>query len=99
MAADTRFAKIPRRQRNTVRGIAREGLFRFRNADGSFRWGDANPWLESHIRQSVGSIWITVAIALAVALIRWWLENRINEPAAIYELGEPGNCEADNGDN
>jgi hypothetical protein len=34
-----------------------------------------------------------------VALIRWWLENRITEPAAIYELGEPGNWEGDNGDN
>jgi hypothetical protein len=99
MSRDRRFARIPRRQRNTTRGIARDGLFRFRNGDGSFRWGDAEPWIESQIRQSVGSIWITVAIALAVALIRWWLENRINEPAAIYELGEPGNYEGDDGDN
>jgi hypothetical protein len=96
MSADRRFAKIPRRQRNTTRGIARDGLLRFRNGDGTFRWGDAEPWVESQIRQAVGSIWVTIAIALAIALIRWWLENRVTEPSSIYELGEPGNYEAEN---
>jgi hypothetical protein len=97
MLRDRRFLKIPRKQRNTVRGIARDGLFRFRSADGSFRWGDAEPWIESQIRQAVGSIWVSIAITLAIALIRWWLENRVAEPSAIYELGEPGNHEAENG--
>jgi hypothetical protein len=96
MAIDRkRFLRIPRKQRNTVRGIARDGLFRFRNGDGSFRWGDAEPWIESQVRQGVGSIWVTIAIQLAIALIRWWLENRINEPSSIFELGEPGNYEGE----
>ena len=95
MSRDRRFLKIPRRQRNTTRGIARDGLFRFRSADGSFRWDEANPWIDAQIRQAVGSIWVTIAIQLAIVLIRWWLENRINEPAAIFELGEPGNYEGD----
>jgi hypothetical protein len=97
MSRDRRFLKIPRKQRNTVRGIARDGLFRFRNVDGSFRWDEAEAWLESQIRQAVGSIWVTIAIQLAIVLIRWWLENRINEPSAIFELGEPGNYEGDDG--
>lgn len=90
-----RFAKLPRRQRNTVRGIARDALFRFSNSDGSFRWGDAEPWIESQIRQNVGSIWVTIGIQLAIMLIRWWLANRIAEPSAIFESGEPGNYEAE----
>ena len=98
MASDRRFLPIPRRQRNTSRGIARDGLFRFRLQDGSFDWDLAKPWIESQVKSGVGSIWVSLAISLIIALIRYWLENRINEPESIYVMGEPGNYEAENAD-
>jgi hypothetical protein len=93
------FSQIPRRQRNAVRGIARDIFFEYRNSGGQFPWNEAGQQVDSRVRQAVGSIWVSIAITLAITLIRWWLENRVAEPSAIFEIGEPGNFEGNDGDN
>jgi hypothetical protein len=91
MAKPNAFRAIPRRQRNAVRTIARDVLFELEPAGGRpFDWDKAADLLSTRIPRAVGSIWVAIAIQLAWALIKYWLENRVKEPAAIYELGEPG---------
>jgi hypothetical protein len=40
-------------------------------------------------RAEFGSIWVTIAVAIAFQLIKWWWENRVTEPSAVFAPGEP----------
>ena len=94
MPADRkRFAKLPRRQRNASRSIARDILFELHDPGKPFDYLRAQSLAEQRCRSVIGSILIAVAVRLIIELIKYWLENRVHEPSAIYEMGEPGNYE------
>lgn len=40
-------------------------------------------------RREFGAIWITIAVAIAFQLIKWWWENQVDEPGAVFAPGEP----------
>ena len=47
---------------------------------------------ESRLNAEFGSIWISLALALAWQLLMWWIENRTDPQIVGYEYrpGEPG---------
>jgi hypothetical protein len=94
MPADRKlFARLPRRQRNSARSIARDLLFELQCDGQPFDLDRAEELARERCRSVIGSILIAVAVRLIIELIKYWLANRISEPSAIYELGEPGNFE------
>lgn len=97
MPADRRFAKLPRRQRNAARSIARDLLFELHRDGQPFDLERAEELARDRTRSVIGSILIAVAVRLIIELIKYWLANRVTEPAAIYEIGEPGNYEMGDG--
>lgn len=87
------FRKLPRRHRNTTRTATREVFFELFRPGEPFDFGRAELLLRDRLRSVIGMILLSVALKLAIELIKYWLANRISEPSAIYELGEPGNFE------
>lgn len=66
------------------------------------RWLAVRAYRESHrdsdkaeliirdrMQNEVGSLWVDIAITIAIALIRHWLEHSISEPSAVFVRGEP----------
>ena len=94
MPADRKlFARLPRRQRNSARSIARDLYFELQRDGQPFDLDRAEELARDRCRSVIGSILIAVAVRLIIELIKYWLANRVAEPAAIYEIGEPGNYE------
>ena len=87
------FSRLPRRQRNASRLLARDLLFELHVPGQPFDFQRARELADLRVRSVVGSLFVTIAVQLIIALIKYWLENRVTEPAAIYEIGEPGNYE------
>jgi hypothetical protein len=79
------YRLLSRRQRNTVRDVARSAWLRHPD--------DAEA-AKAEAEQALGSIFVTillgVAIRLAIELIMYWILNREREPQAVYCPGEPG---------
>lgn len=93
-----RFNSIPRRQRNAVRAVARDLLFE-RHRDGiAFDFDAAESLARERVRAIVGPILIGLAVQLIIAMLKHWLANRVAEPTAIFEIGEPGNYEMSEAD-
>lgn len=89
-AKPSRFAKLPRSQRNRVRVVARDGWF---ECDGDVQ--RAIPLVCDRVRLVAGVAFIRDGEALAAKLLRYWGSHGIFEPEAIYVPGEPGCDEVD----
>lgn len=73
--------------RNAARVVA---LKAYRESGGDIAL--ASEMVRERMRLHVGSIWITLAVTLAIELIKWWLNNRTapEDVAALFQPGEPG---------
>lgn len=91
--SDKQFRRLPRRQRNATRSVARDVYFELSETGRPFDFARAEELLANRLRSVIGAIFLSLALKLAIELIKYWLANRVTEPAAIYEIGEPGNCE------
>ena len=85
-----RFARLPRSQRNRVRVVARDSFF---EANGSL--DKAIELIAERVRRVVGSIYVGIGEALAISLVKYWLEGNVIEPEAVFVPGEPGFEEGD----
>lgn len=75
---------IPPSQRNKARMLARDCWKESK--------GDrvkAELLVEQRMSTVVGSIFVSVAIQIAIALIKYWWEHRTAEPSAVFQAGEP----------
>lgn len=77
--------ELSRRQRNIVRTVARHAWQQC-NGDRD----RAEQLIRDRMPREVGSVFLTIAIKLAIELILYWLRNRTSEPAAVFQAGEPG---------
>lgn len=81
----SRFAPLPRSQRNRVRMVARDAWF-----ESGAKSVRAIELAGDRVRQVAGAQVLDHARALAFSLIRYWSANRIEEPESIFVSGEPG---------
>jgi hypothetical protein len=51
--------------------------------------------VEDRMRTEVGSVFLTIAIQIAIKLIIWWFQNRVSEPSVVSQVGEPGTNDED----
>lgn len=84
-----RFFLLGRARRQKVRDIARAAWLE------CGRSSHALAVAEKDVRrQLAGSFWasllIGIAVQLAIRLIRYWWENRVDSPALTFQPGEPG---------
>ena len=82
------FWLMPKRQRRIVREIARRSFINS-NGDVELAIQKANTMIRAP-ESLVTSILVSIAVRLAVELIKYWWENRISEPSANYSACEPG---------
>jgi hypothetical protein len=77
--------ELSRRQKNIVRNVARQALRECRGDQDKARL-----LVEERLQRELGSVFVTIAIKLAIELIIYWLKNRTTDPGAVFQAGEPG---------
>jgi hypothetical protein len=84
-------AELSRRQKNIARTVAKEA---FVEAGGDR--SEAERIVRERMQRKMGSVFVAIAIKLAIELILYWLRNRTTEPSAVFQAGEPGaDCDED----
>jgi len=51
--------------------------------------------LHKRMESVVGSVFLSIAIQLAIKLIIWWISKGVAEPSVVSQLGEPGTRDED----
>jgi len=78
-----------RRQRSKCRDIAKRSVE-------VAKWDEAKAKdiAETSIRREYGSVWVIVALTIAIKLIEWWVKRRRSDPTFQipddWQDGEPG---------
>lgn len=82
--------ELSRRQKNIVRNVARQVFREYPNDQAK-----AEVLIEERLQRELGSVFVTIAIKLAIELIIYWLKKRVTEPSAVFQAGEPGASDED----
>lgn len=88
------FALLPRIAKNAARV---EAIRAFDQHGDTIDLDTAEVMIESRLRTQVGSMWLDLAVAIAIALIKYWISRRLQNadfyPTAVFVAGEPGAIE------
>lgn len=84
-----KFALLPGRFKESARSEAKSY---FRTFDGDFAVAAVD--MEHRLRMTVGSMWLSIAVTLAIELLKWWWSRRQSDPSFFpgddFVAGEPG---------
>ena len=84
---------LPRNDKITVRDLARDS---FLESSGDYEKSVRisrtliRRYFRAKYNSIISTILISIAIRLAIALIKYWIENRILMPPRTYTINEPG---------